>query len=161
MDLDRNLLYSSATKYADDTKVTACVNDQHDYENFQMELRNTIYPWAPGNNMSLNGDKFEHLQIGKNLHKPKTSYRDPSGNIIKEKEHVKDLGVIISNDLTWAKHIREVVSKARAMTGWVLRTFSTRDKDPMMTMWNSQVRPILDYCSPLWSPNSSNYGNLD
>lgn len=71
------------------------------------------------------------------------------------------MGVIISDDLTWSKHITEVVSKATVMSGWVLRTFSTRDRDPMVTMWNSQVRPILDYCSPLWSPSPNNLGNID
>lgn len=111
--------------------------------------------------MSLNGDKLKHLNVGKNLQQVKTSYTDPEGNIIKEKEDIKDLGVTISNDLTWTKHITEVVSRARVMSGWVLRTFSTREKDPMTTMWNSQVRSILDYSSPLWSPCPSNYKNID
>ena len=44
--------------------------------------------------------------------------------------------------LTWAKHITEVVSKARVMSGWVLKTFSTRDRDPM-------------------SPSPNNLGNID
>ena len=129
-DLDRNLVNSSASKYADDTKVTAKINNQQDQENFQLELNRTIYPWGPSNNMSLNGDKFEHIHIGKNLYKPK-AYKDPLGNNIEEKEHVKDLGVTISNDLTWTKQIKEVVSKARTMTGWLLRTFTTREKNPM------------------------------
>ena len=47
------------------------------------------------------------------------------------------------------------------MAGWVLRTFSTRDRDPMLIMWYSQVRSILDYCSPLWSPNPKDLGNID
>ena len=150
-DLDSELTRSVASKYADDTRVTAKISDPDDAENFQTELDNKIYPWGPANNMSLNGDKFEHLHVGKNLHQLKSTYTDPAGDVIKEKEHIKDLGVTISNDLTWSKHIKEVVSKARVMTGWVLRTFSTREMDPMITMWNSQVRSILDYCSPLWS----------
>ena len=47
------------------------------------------------------------------------------------------------------------------MSAWVLRTFSTRDQKPMTTMWNTQIRSILDYCSPLWSPCPSNYKNID
>ena len=160
-DLDSELTRSVASKYADDTRVTAKISDPDDAENFQTELDNKIYPWGPANNMSLNGDKFEHLHVGKNLHQLKSTYTDPAGDVIKEKEHIKDLGVTISNDLTWSKHIKEVVSKARVMTGWVLRTFSTRERDPMITMWNSQVRSILDYCSPLWSPSPKDLGNID
>ena len=160
-DLDSELIHSVASKYADDTRITAKISNSTEAENFQNELDNIIYPWGPANNMSLNGDKFEHLHIGKNLHQAKNSYKDPMGNVIKEKEHIKDLGVTISDDLTWSKHITEVVSRARVMSGWVLRTFTTRDRDPMITMWNSQVRPILDYCSPLWSPCPNNLGKID
>ena len=155
------MLHSTASKYADDTRVTAKISNLDDAKSFQIELNNTIYPWGPDNNMTLNGDKFEHLHVGNNLQQIKTSYTDPSGIVIKEKDHIKDLGVTISNDLSWTKHSNEVVSKARAMSGWVLRTFSTREKDPMITMWNSQIRPILDYCSPLWSPNPNNFGTID
>ena len=47
------------------------------------------------------------------------------------------------------------------MIRWDLRTFSTREKDLMLTMWNSQIHPILDYCSPLWSPGPWNYNEID
>ena len=160
-DLDSDLIHSIASKYADDTRVTARVSNQDEAECFQAELDDKIYPWGPANNMLLNGDKFEHLHIGNNLHQIKPKYKDPVGNIIEEKEHIKDLGVIVSNDLTWNKHIEETVSKARIMSGWALRTFTTRHKDPMITIWNVQVRPILDYCSPLWSPCPNNYRNID
>ena len=160
-DLDCDLIHSVASKYADDTRVTATISSLEDAVQFQNELENKVYPWAPANNMSLNGDKFEHLHVGNNLHQIKASYKDPSGKTIDEKEYIKDLGVIISNDLTWSKQIEEVVAKARVMSGWALRTFSTRDRDPMTTIWNAQIRPILDYCSPLWSPCPNNYGNID
>ena len=31
----------------------------------------------------------------------------------------------------------------------------------MSTIWNSLVRPCLDYCSPLWSPSPSNFREID
>ena len=31
----------------------------------------------------------------------------------------------------------------------------------MRTLWVSLIRPIIDYCSPLWSPHPTNYGNID
>ena len=160
-DLDCDLLYSVASKYADDTRVTARISDLEDAKGFQEELNEKIYTWGPANNMMLNGDKFEHLHVGNNLNQIKTDFKDPSGNIICEKEHIKDLGVIISNRLTWTRHTEEVVSKARVMSSWALRTFTTRKQDPMKTIWNSQVRPVLDYCSPLWSPSPTDFKNID
>ena len=160
-DLDCNLIHSIASKYADDTRVTAKISNLEEAQHFQNELNEKIYTWGPANNMTLNGDKFEHLHVGNNLHQLKSNFTDPSGNIIKEKEYIKDLGVTISNRLTWARHTEEVVAKARIMSGWALRTFSTRKQEPMTTIWNTQIRSILDYCSPLWSPSPTDFKNID
>ena len=42
-----------------------------------------------------------------------------------------------------------------------MRTFQTKKRVPMSTIWNSLVRPCLDYCSPLWSPSPSNFREID
>ena len=49
------------------------------------------------------------------------------GDPIIEKDHIKDLGVYISSDLSWGKQIEEVLSKTISMSGWTLRTFRTRE----------------------------------
>merc|ERR1712121_614112 len=67
----------------------------------------------------------------------------------------------ISSDLSWTRQINEVVSKTTSMAGWALRTFRTRMEQPMITIWNSLVRPCLDYCSPVWSPRPSNLHEID
>ena len=38
--------------------------------------------------------------------------------------------------------------------GWILRTFRTRDRLLLVTLWKSLVAPILDYCCQLWCPSS-------
>ena len=73
--------------------------------------------------MCLNGEMFEHHRIGDNLGIKKHLYKDPTGEIIIEKEYIKKLGVNLSSDLTWTRQINEVVSKARSLSGWALRTF--------------------------------------
>ena len=83
-DLDCDLLHSIAYKYADDTRVTASISNPDEAVCFQKELDEKIYLWGPANNMMLNGDKFEHLHVGNNLHQIKSNYTDPSGNIITE-----------------------------------------------------------------------------
>ena len=94
------MFISVAAKYADDMKNTAKIGNTDDSECFQKELDEKIYPWAPKNNMCLNSDKFEHHRIGNNLKIESHSYKDPNGEVINEKEYIKDLGVYISSDLT-------------------------------------------------------------
>ena len=56
--------------------------------------------------MTLNGDKFEHHRIGKNLGLDSYSYKDSTEENIIEKEYIKDLEVYISSNLTWSKQLK-------------------------------------------------------
>ena len=67
-------------------------------------------------------------------------------------ENVRDLGVKVSSDLSWSKHVGDMVTKARSKLSWVLSVFKTRDKVVMMTLYKSLVRSLLEYCCPLWDP---------
>ena len=46
----------------------------------------------------------------------------------------------------------KAVKKAKAKSSWVLRSFISRGKYEMVTLWKSLARPHLDYCSQLWAP---------
>merc|ERR1712055_132032 len=37
------------------------------------------------------------------------------------------------------------------------RTFSTRDKEPMIKMFNAYIKSKLEYCSIVWSPVEQNF----
>ena len=54
---------------------------------------------------------------------------------------------------SFSAHIEEITSNAKRQTGWILRTFAARDKLTMLTLYKAFVRPILEYCSQLWSPS--------
>merc|ERR1712121_320499 len=56
-DLGKDLRFSVASKYADDTKNTAKIGNTDDSKDSKRELDEKVYPWAPKNNICLNGDK--------------------------------------------------------------------------------------------------------
>jgi ribonuclease P/MRP protein subunit RPP40 len=145
---------STVSSYVDDTRVTRCMADPStDCQSLQDDLE-AIYRWAEDTNMVFNGDKFEVLRFwpGKTP-KPINQYRDPEGNLIEEKLHLRDLGVEISSDLSFSTHIENVASAGSRMVGWTLRTFRRRSKGVMITLWKTVVQSKLDYCSQLWSPS--------
>ena len=128
-----------------------------DASELQTDLE-TVYQWAEDNNMSFNNLKFELLRFGPDLTlKLVTSYTSPNGDVIDTKEHVKDLGVTMSSDGTFDTHIKNICQSARNMCSWILRTFTDRSHDLMLTMWKSLVLPILDYCSQLWCPQKKGH----
>ena len=109
------------------------------------------------NNMKFNSLKFELLRFGKNRDlKNSTSYVSPESELIEEKQTVRDLGVELSADTTFidVDHISTIIgiASAKRMSLWVLRTFITRERFPMLTLYKSLARPLLEYLSPLCSP---------
>ena len=160
-DLDNSLTRSFASLFADDSRVSAQISNKNDIIEFQNELDDKLYPWAPSNKAVFNGDKFEHIHFGKIMAEYPNQYTDPDNKPIKTKTEIKDLGVLISSSLEWTPHIDNVIAQCQRQAAWLLCTFIKRDPVTMKTLWTSLLRPIIDYCSPLWSPGPYNYGNID
>ena len=81
------------------------------------------------------------------------TYTATSGNMLHPVEQLKDLGVIVSSDLSWFSHVNSPTSQARFIASWVLSAFKTVDRATMLTLFNSLVRRHLEYCCPLWNTN--------
>ena len=72
--------------------------------------------------------------------------------IIYPSRNVLDLGIYMSGDFTFNYHISSLSKKCANLSGWILRTFYTRDCITMLTLFKSIVLSRLDYGSQLWSP---------
>ena len=48
-----------------------------------------------------------------------------------------------------------MLKQTNKLIGWVLRTFRSRSRKLMMTVWRSLIQPKLDYYSQLWSPTDA------
>ena len=152
-DIDQGVVSAFVSSFADDTRVAHIVDSVEDVARLQSDL-NVIYQWSDTNNMQFNSKKFECLRYGTNQElQANTQYLSNTGDVIQTVEHTRDLGVTMSCDGSFSKHIDGVVSRANQMCGWILRTFRTRDKMPMLTLWKSLVRSNIDYCCQLWNPS--------
>ena len=67
---------------------------------------------------------------------------------------VKDLGIYISDDLSFEHHIRTMANQGKRMAGWVLRVFRTHERDLTVTLLKQIIVPVLEHGSILWSPTS-------
>ena len=71
--------------------------------------------------------------------------------IINPSDNVRDLGIFMSSNCSFEFHIQNLCKKFPNLSGWILRTFTTRDSITMMTLFKSLVLPRLDHGSQLWS----------
>ena len=65
---------------------------------------------------------------------------------------VKDLGVLISNDLKWASHISYIHNAATSRAYQILGAFSSCNVWTLLHAFTAYVRAILKYNSSVWSP---------
>ena len=151
-DIDKFVLTDFLSSFADDTRVGHWVKTKEDLQNFQKDLDN-IYEWASKNNMEFNSSKFECLRYGEDSF-PTVKQLDDRGEPIEVRDHVKDLGVYMSCDCTFAFHIRNVAVESKSLGNWVLRVFQTREEIPMKTLFTSLIRPKVEYGCQIWNPTN-------
>ena len=66
---------------------------------------------------------------------------------------VKDLGVLFNKDGNFDDQLKVKIAKCNKMSGYILRTFRTREPEPMMSLFKALVIPIMDYGSIIWNPS--------
>ena len=63
------------------------------------------------------------------------------------------LGVTISDNLTWDKHIDQMCSKTRKFIGLFYRRFSKHlTPAVLLKLYKVLIRPHLEYCPYVWDP---------
>ena len=75
-----------------------------------------------------------------------------NGTVLSESREEKDLGVLIDNDLKFSRHIKGIVAKANRMIGLIKISFECMDDNMFLNLYNTLIRPLLEYCVQAWSP---------
>ena len=159
---DINNCISSSTLrcFADDTRISKSIKGESDVKALQHDL-DKVMQWSHKNNMTLHEDKFEYMCHSATksslLHElpfagENFQYTTSCGAILTPVRQLRDLGVTVSDDVSWTPHIISISSKARQKAAWVLSVFYTRSPTVMLTLYKSMVRSLLEFCSPLWNP---------
>ena len=62
----------------------------------------------------------------------------------------------MSNDFRFRGHIEKITRIGRAKSGQILRAIKNRKARPMIKLFNSYVKSVLEYCNMVWNPNEQN-----
>ncbi len=87
--------------------------------------------------IGINNDKVKYLMNGVELSVTNTE---------------ADLGVMISLDLKPSNQCSKVVKTANKLVGFIGRTFEHKSEKVILTLYNSLVHPLSEYCVQFWSP---------
>ena len=78
------------------------------------------------------------------------------GTSLKSVKCIKDLGIMISSDLSYSKHVNMTVNKANKLLGLVHRTVGSSDPGGFSMWCSSLLCPVLEYAALVWNPYLAN-----
>ena len=146
---------NSSTKiFADDTKVFSQVKTNEDCISIQNDLH-SLFDWSQKWDLHFNASKCVHIHIGSKYTPHQYYMKEQDGSLtpIKKSDCERDLGVLINSKLTPSNHVDQCVLKASRVVGSIKRSFNYMDKEMFLSLYKTQIRPIVEYASPAWSPH--------
>ena len=136
--------------FADDTKFFRAINSLQDCWSMQKDL-NLLELWSKKWLLKFHPDKCVVLRLRLNHQIEEYTYR-LGNNKVKYVNEVKDLGIIVDQELTFRNHMNTKINKANSIMGTIRRTFKYLDYFTFKLIFCAQVRTQVEYGSPVWSP---------
>jgi hypothetical protein len=138
-------------KFADDTKLYYSYSRSDSLAAARLMQRSldAVSAWCAQWQLPLNVRKCSVMYIGHgNL---KTSYT-VTGVSLPHSDHMRDLGITISSTLKFSEQSLRASAHTRKVTGMMLRAFKSRRQNVILPIYKSLIRPLLEYCTPVWNP---------
>ena len=138
--------------YADDTTLFCNFDTTCNSEKINSELKK-IYRWLCSNKLSLNvgKTKFTCFHTAQRI----VAYPELKINnfIIDRATEFNFLGLIISSNMKWKKHIDHIALKVSKIIGIMYRLKFILPSDVLLTIYNSLILPHFNYCHLAWGSN--------
>lgn len=136
-------------KYVDDTTLYKISKDPSD-SSLQKAV-DYVSSWSRANHMKLNTSKTKEMFISFSKPQPNVACITVDGVPLERVDCVTLLGVKLSSTLTWNHHVEHIIKKAQRKLFFlnILRRSKVDPRD-IMKIFQSRVRPILEYAAPVW-----------
>ena len=147
-------IQSPSLSYADDLKLMGIFNQDLAMSTLLQQDLNILMEWSRIWSMELNLLKCITMYLGKN--RTKFGYQLSDSNVthtLCESNLERDLGVMISSDLKWNRQCSAAAAKANSILGQIKNSFSYLDRETIVPLYTSLVRPHLEYAVSVWSPS--------
>ena len=137
--------------FADDNKLFKNIYNDSDTLLLQRGI-NKMHSWSTNSLLRFHPDKCYSINIRSKskqycYHNYKMNYKD-----LENKSKIKDLGIIVDENLRFSNHIINKVNKADQIMGVIRRTMVYLNRHNFSLLYTSLVRPHLKYGNVVWSP---------
>ena len=147
-DIHLEINFCKVKLYADDSKIYRQIKNLSGYQelNDDIERIETFFSqWQ----LKVNQEKCEILHLGRT--NPQHDYKINQISVPK-KQVVRDLGILIGPNLSFSKHVANIVRTAYYRIKQFDLTFTCRDRDFLIFMYITYIRPILESNTQVWAP---------
>jgi len=142
--------------FADDAKLYKSIRDICDVDCLNRACKE-LFTWSENWLMKLNIPKCKVLSLCRNtssIVKYDYGFDVPGQGFLslEHESHIKDLGVMMSSDLSFDDHIYDKINMANKMLGIVRRNFADLDTNSFLLIYKSMIRSHLEYAGSVWNP---------
>ena len=152
-----NNINSSIRLFADDCVLYREIKNEIDSQELQKDI-NSLMKWECDWQMNFNPKKCFVMRLTHARHMTRFNYilGDKS---LQETDNHPYLGVHITNDLTWNKHIHQITATANRTLAFVRRNLYSCPQHIKKSAYTTLVRPLLEYSSSVWDPHTKTLVN--
>ena len=144
---------SEITLYADDILLSRAIKDSEDLVDLQEDM-NALSQWSACKHLNFNPDKCKFMIVTRKRNQVHSPILLLNGHAITRVFHYKYLGVTLSSDLSWSKHVHDLCTRAKKMLGLLYRTFYLHSSSTnLLQLYVYLIRPCLEYACVVWNPH--------
>lgn len=145
-----NTISSKVRLFADDCLLYREINSLEDQQALQQDLF-ALEKWCLLWGMRFNTSKCEVMNIhrGRGLSHMYTL----SGDVLHSVNKIKYLGICITDNLSWSRHISAITAKGNQKIGFLWRNLLHCPRELREQAYFAVVRSVLEYSAAVWDPH--------